>query len=384
MIAVVFFSIAEYFLLKKLHPTWWQLRAVRWTTYSLPLLTLVLLLLWSYGLHADKRLFVAIGAYGTASMVVAGICLMVSLPYSGFLHWIDSRLMRRRKRRTSAPVLEERRRILKTASAVFPALALTGGGAGIASAFARPRFPEIRLDFPALPRQWNGLRIAQISDLHLGFILGMRDLEAIVELTSLQHPDLVLITGDFADEAEIYLEALQLVSEIPARLGVFASIGNHEYFRGIEEIFQAYAHSKVPLLLNSGRSLGEGLYLAGLDDPKTLSRTPNVFYESSIKTAVSGAPKDSFIMLMCHRPEGFDSAAANGIPLTLAGHTHGGQIGIFGKGLLEVLAIKRYMWGLYENNGCKLYTSSGAGHWFPYRLGCNSEIPIFVLNNSRA
>jgi predicted MPP superfamily phosphohydrolase len=72
-------------------------------------------------------------------------------------------------------------------------------------------------------------------------------------------------------------------------------------------------------------------------------------------------------------------AARNGVQLTLAGHTHGGQIGFNGRSLLYTINPEKYMWGLYEKGDDKLYVSAGAGHWFPYRIGCPAEIPLYVL-----
>src|SRR6185295_20296414 len=90
---------------------------------------------------------------------------------------------------------------------------------------------------------------------------------------------------------------------------------------------------------------------------------------------------DAFRLLMCHRPNGFPAAADAGFHLTLSGHTHGAQIGIGGKSALEVLGGggERYPWGSYERDGKRLYTTSGFGHWFPFRLGCPTEAPLIVL-----
>jgi predicted MPP superfamily phosphohydrolase len=310
---------------------------------------------------------------------------MLSLPLSALTHWIDNLLLRFRARKPALAAdepVEERRRILKTAAAGFPILALSAGGAGVSAAFALPEFPEIRMRFPSLPAGLRGFRIAQISDLHLGFILGLDHLEKIARLTADQRPDLVLLTGDYCDDATIYLQALNIASRIPARCGVYASIGNHEYFRGIDIILKAYERSTVPLLRDTGTLIETGaspLYLAGADDPRTLGKTSGEFFKNTIDASTRNAPAGAFTVLMSHRPEGFNYAASIGIPLTLAGHTHGGQIGLMGRSVFESVMPERYMWGLYERGSSRLYTTSGAGHWFPYRLGCRAEVPVFVL-----
>jgi predicted MPP superfamily phosphohydrolase len=230
----------------------------------------------------------------------------------------------------------------------------------------------------------EGLRILHISDVHVGFFIGFDDLERIVELAIEQKPDLVLITGDFSDDAATYLDALRLAGQIPARLGIYASIGNHEYFRGIQSIFRSYDRGPIPLLLDAGVTVdvdGTPLYIAGADDPRSIRNMPDNFFTQSIDHALRDAPADAFSILMSHRPTGFDHAAKLGIPLTLAGHTHGGQIGFNGRSLLYGLNPERYMWGMYEQGDSKLYVSAGAGHWFPYRLGCPTEMPMYRLTS---
>ncbi|MDT8324135.1 MAG: metallophosphoesterase, partial [Bacteroidota bacterium] len=224
--------------------------------------------------------------------------------------------------------------------------------------------------------------ILHISDVHVGFFIGFDDLERMVALAGAQRPDLVLITGDFSDDAPTYLDALRLAGEIPSRYGTYASIGNHEYFRGIRSIMRAYDRGPIPLLLDSGTVVdidGTPLYIAGADDPRSMRNRPDDFFANSIDRAMRDAPSDAFSILMSHRPTGFDRAAEMGIPLTLAGHTHGGQIGLNGRSLLYALNPERYMWGLYERGAHKLYVSAGAGHWFPYRLGCPTEMPMYRL-----
>ncbi len=382
-VAILLFSAIEILLLRRLHPSWWKRRGVRAVSFAVPLLGLVSLVIWLAGSADNDRTVMEIGIHLAASMMVAGICLMLSLPLAALLHRIDALLLRRRRRATAPDEPEEgRRRLLKAAAAGIPIITLTAGGTGVASALSLPILPEIRLRFPTLPAGLEGFRIAQISDLHLGFILGLSHLERIAALVADAHPDIVLLTGDFCDDAALYADALAIAARIPARCGVHASIGNHEYFRGIDRILAAYRASTVPLLLDSGSLITAGtasFWLAGANDPKTLSHTSEQFFIDTVTKATQGAPPGSFTVLMSHRPEGFNHASSIGIPLTLAGHTHGGQIGFMGRSIFEGVWPGRMMWGRYERNGCQLYTSAGAGHWFPYRLGCPSEVPVVVL-----
>jgi uncharacterized protein len=392
MVVLLLLSGLEIFLLKKLHRDWWQYRTVRRISYGLPLAGITGLLLWALGVSMEIDLLVNIGAPLTTAALVLGLALMLSLPLSGVVHAIDRLVVRLARRRNEHHEDDEapdptRRKLLTTGAAVFPALAVAAGGTGLASVYGDPRMPVIPLHYPALPGQLEGLRILHITDVHIGLIIGFDDLERMVELSSAQKPDIVMVTGDFSDDADTYLDALRLVGNIPTRYGAYACIGNHEYFRGIKAIRHAYDRGPIPLLLDSGHTLdigGKSLYVAGADDPRSSFRMPEDFFARSIDAAMSDAPTDAFSILLSHRPNGFDDAARAGLHLTLSGHTHGGQIGFNGRSLLYATHPEKYMWGLYEKNGSKLQVSAGAGHWFPYRLGCPAEIPLYILTATRS
>jgi predicted MPP superfamily phosphohydrolase len=99
----------------------------------------------------------------------------------------------------------------------------------------------------------------------------------------------------------------------------------------------------------------------------------------SIGKSIKDSVSDEFKVLMSHRPRALDVAGEFGVDLILAGHTHGGQIGLNGRSVFEGVMKERYLWGKYQKGSAKLYTSSGVGHWFPYRLGCPAEAPIITL-----
>jgi len=387
MVAIAILSVVEIYFLKKLHKDWWKSLWIRVSSFSIPTSGIVFLSVWTLGIIYGERMLIEFGAYGASAVLIIGLALMLSLPFSALLHFlsfIGARIKRRSQLRTEAMHTpdETRRSVLKTAAFAFPAFAIVVGGKGLASSFQGPRFPNINLFFASLPDVLNGFRVLHLSDVHLGLFLGMPELERIVALASVNQVDLVLITGDFSDDVTIYSDALALSSKIPATYGSFASIGNHEYFRGITEILSCYERGPIPLLLSSGQSVNVGnsvLYIAGVDDPRSLGSIHESFFRTTIDAALRDHPTDVFTILMSHRPEGFHHAADMGVQLTLAGHTHGGQIGWNGRSIMESVLEKKYMWGWYEKGGSQLYTSAGAGHWFPYRLGCPAEVPIYTL-----
>jgi predicted MPP superfamily phosphohydrolase len=241
---------------------------------------------------------------------------------------------------------------------------------------------EVEMQFPGLPPALEGLRILQYSDVHLGQFIDLREIERLARLGEAAKPDLVVLTGDVADDLDLLPDALGLFAGIRPRLGTFASIGNHEYFRGLHKARRAYERGPVPLLMESGTVIPVGdarLHLAGADDPRFLGLQSRGFFESTVDKALDGGPSDAFHVLLSHRPEGFDAARTRGLELTLAGHTHGAQVGFAERSVLEPLMPDRYLWGPYQQGGSRLYTSSGTGHWMPFRIGCPREIVVLTL-----
>jgi predicted MPP superfamily phosphohydrolase len=112
-----------------------------------------------------------------------------------------------------------------------------------------------------------------------------------------------------------------------------------------------------------------------------MRNVPENFFEAGIAKALVDSPERDFTLLMSHRPDAFPYAAEQGIDLTLAGHTHGGQVGFGGRSLLENAFPNSYLWGKYTLGSSHLYTSCGVGHWFPFRLGCSTEAPVIVLKS---
>ncbi len=284
---------------------------------------------------------------------------------------------------TSSPVLA-RRVLLEGTAAALPLFAVGQSLRGFVGADDAPKMPVVRMRFADLPRELEGLRILHLSDLHLGVSFHVDDLERLLERARAARPHLVLLTGDLADDPREIPPALRAIAELGAPLGAFASIGNHEYLHDIRRTRPLFDKSPVPLLLDEGTTLRVGnarLYLAGADDPVYLAGT-EAFLTRSFDRAAKDAPTDAFRLLLSHRPEGFLPASARGFHLTLSGHTHGGQIGLAGKSVFERLerpAWLKYAWGSYARGPSRLYTTSGFGHWFPFRLACPTEVPLVVL-----
>jgi predicted MPP superfamily phosphohydrolase len=264
------------------------------------------------------------------------------------------------------------------------AMAGVGFGRGFMSANVYGR--EITLD--SLPPELDGLKVLHLSDLHLRHYVTLEHLEDVLRRAEPMKPDLILVTGDIADDLRQLPDALSMISQLNPPLGTFASLGNHEYFRGLDEVRSIFHKSTVPLFVDRGTRIthrGKGIFVGGIDDPRFMRsrETGPEFYSTALDKTLLDAASDDTTLIMSHRPNAFDSARERSVDLVLAGHTHGGQIGFMGRSVLETAFPENYLWGHYHRGNSHLYTSSGMGHWLPFRLGCPPEAPVINLRSGQ-
>lgn len=263
-----------------------------------------------------------------------------------------------------------------TASAAGLALLLSL--AAFINAIRGPRTVKVAVPVENLPSALVGYRIVQVSDIHVGPLIGRRFMEWLVEQINALHPDMVAITGDLVDGAVANLgEAVAPIRELRAPNGVFFIVGNHEYYADADAWMRFLPSLGVKVLFNQGTMVGEGdrsLFVAGVDD--AMSRrfgAPGPSLHDALAQRPPGAPT----LLLAHQPRGFEEAARAGVTLMLSGHTHGGQIFPF---TLLVRAFFRYLAGLYSQGPAHLYVSRGTGFWGPpMRLGAPAEITLLTL-----
>jgi len=341
------------------------------------------MLLWE--LAAEPWAGLGVRITWTALIVLgpSAIALLVTgLLARGFLAIRSLRPKRPAAEPSPGPNLS-RRAMMRASVSILPLSAASAGISGLAAAPDEVRVPVIKMRFPDLHPDLEGLKILHLSDLHLGVAKRVEHLEALLKRVEALKPDLIVLTGDVADDLNELRAALELLHHHRPRLGVFASLGNHEYLHDIRLTRPIYDQSPVPLLVDGGTTLTVGrakLYVAGADDPVVMGgKQVTDVLERSVARCRERAPDDAFRLLLCHRPEGFAPAAKHGFHLTLAGHTHGGQIGLFGRSAFQSLWPDLYLWGTYARGGSRLYTTSGFGHWFPFRLGCPTEAPLIML-----
>jgi len=393
LLLILFFGLLQVILLRAFNKSWWENKIVRRISWSLPLFGSSMVLVWGAGEYYALSWLAFPGAILAVVTFIMEVALMFSLPFSGvmhFFHFLTDKYVNHKIKKSPETIDSNRRAFLKTTAAAFPIVAVTSGVSGISSSFVETQIVEKEFKFKNLPIEFDGFKILQLSDMHINHHITLDDVSYIVEKSKEIKPDLILVTGDISDNLSKLPDALKLLEEANPPHGIYASLGNHEYYRGIDKVYNSFRNSSIPLLVNSGESISVGnskLFIGGIDDPVVMSGSPlnssgGGFYQSTIDKTLSYNPENHFTVLMSHRPRAFDYASYKNIPLILSGHTHGGQIGFMGRSFLEPFYPESYLWGEYRKKDSILYTTCGMGHWFPFRIACPPEAPIITLKKA--
>jgi uncharacterized protein len=287
----------------------------------------------------------------------------------------DEQLSDRRNRYT-------RREFLGIAAAITPPL-LTLSLAGVALGQLN-QFRVRRLVVPIrdLPRDLDGITIAHVSDMHVGRFTSGRVLREMVRVVNEFRADLVLLTGDLINDALATLdEGLDLVRALDPRLGLYLIEGNHDLIENAAEFERRVKASGTPFLLDESTIVsvrGVPIQLLGLSWTRRHGPNHDEAISQSVRALLQQRRPDAFPILLAHHPHAFDAAAEAQMPLTLSGHTHGGQL-MLNEQLGFGPALFRYWSGLYTRGQSKLIVSNGVGNWFPVRANAPAELIHITL-----
>ena len=242
------------------------------------------------------------------------------------------------------------------------------------------RMPDVNtheVKIAGLAKEFDGMRIAMLVDIHASNLNNREFVQAIVNKTNALNPDLILMPGDFVDgQVKTRYADVEPLKTLRAKYGVYASTGNHEYYFDFTGWMRQLKEFGINFLENEHVIIESGdakLIIAGVPDQTGGNHNTEL--------AVKNIPENVSVILMDHRPEAARENAKYNISLQLSGHTHGGQM----PGVYELVrrANGGYVRGWYDVKGMKLFVSPGTSQWtgFQLRLFDPSEITLLILKS---
>ena len=287
------------------------------------------------------------------------------------------------------PPSPARRRFIEQTAIAVSAMPFVAAAYGLLYGRVDVEVTRPRIALSRLPKGFQDFRIVQLSDFHISPFMTADEIRRCVTIANGLKADLVALTGDYvADDPAAQGEVVEALAGLRAPFGVFGCLGNHEIYTETEEsITRLFAALGVRILRQERafiQSHGVVLNLIGVDyQQKRISRDHDGhlvdrYLEGSEKLVMP----DIVNILLSHNPNSFDRAVELGIDLTLAGHSHGGQLALsfINRGLTLVRPETRYVSGWYEKPGGQLYVNRGIGTTGPpIRLGARPEITVLEL-----
>lgn len=279
-----------------------------------------------------------------------------------------------------------RRQFLASSALGAAGLAAIGAGALYHDTTAL-KITRLQLPLRRLPPRFDGLRIVQLSDFHYDRYVDVRVITSAVQAANQLQPDLVVLTGDFVTQGPFTGQydppsardaepCSQILSRLRSRLGIFAVLGNHDYYTDPNVVAEILRSRGFRVLRNQSFAVEENgarLWIAGVNDV--------VAGADDLEAALQQVPPSEPVVLLAHEPDFADWVPPHRVDLQLSGHSHGGQIvlPVIGPPYLPPLA-RKYPWGLRRLGPLTLYTNRGVGTiTLPVRFNCPPEITLLTL-----
>jgi uncharacterized protein len=243
---------------------------------------------------------------------------------------------------------------------------------------------RVDVEVPGLAKEFDGLRIVQLSDLHIGPHTNRRFLRRVVDEARALEPDLIAVTGDLVDDrAEDVAAYARALGPLDAPLGTYMIPGNHDVYAGWEEVEQSLRAANLgTVLVNDVHLLHRGsatIALVGTGDPAGRSHGSSRA-APDVERALARVPDSATVIAFAHNPALWPSLAARGVALTLSGHTHWGQFALPKLGWSLASPFLEHAMGAHVERDSLLYISPGTGYWgIPFRLGASPEVTLVTL-----
>lgn len=251
------------------------------------------------------------------------------------------------------------------------------------------RVPELDAHFSDLPPGLDGLRVVQISDVHVGPHTSRRQLTNIGRAVKQARADLIAFTGDHVDDyAHDIAHFAKAFGDLTAPLGVFAVAGNHDIYAGWGGVRAGLEAMGLTVLVNQAVEIARGgsrFWIAGTGDPAGIGRAPGTGGDAApdIGRTLAQVPRGAFTLALAHNPALWPRLADRGVQLTLSGHTHHGQVSIPQLQWSLASLFLEYAMGWHRRGHSLLYINPGTNYWgLPLRIGALPEVTVLTLRRA--
>jgi hypothetical protein len=324
--------------------------------------------------------------WAASSLFAFVVVILFAIPrgIGGGVRWLLAR------RHAAGPEIQSpaRRQFLERTAAVATGVPFVAGTYGLLYGRLNLQVTAQIIRLPRLPRAFEGFRICQLSDIHIGPFMPAEEIRKYVAIANAQKPEMIVLTGDFVTfdphTQEAVVDALR---GLRAPFGVYGSLGNHDAWAGVEDsITELFRQTGVRILRGANVPIAahnESFNLIGVDfqSPRGFGPSPPV---KRLLGNIEGlVDRDRVNILLSHNPDTFDRAAELGVDLSLAGHTHGGQAALefISPEIAPSRLVTPYVAGWFHKPGGHLYVNRGIGTIFiPIRIGAPPEITIYSLS----
>ena len=322
------------------------------------------------------------------SLVAFLVVALLAIPQGmvGTARWMAER--RRRAHSTCDSLASpERRRFLERTANVAAAAPFVGGVYGFFYGRLNLETTAQPIRIARLPRTFEGFRICQLSDIHIGPFMPSGEIRKYVAIANALKPDLTILSGDFVTfDPDTQQPVVEALSGLRAPFGVFGCLGNHDGWTRVEDsITDLFRQVGVRILRGTNVEISAGadsLNLIGVDFQSQRRFGPSAPVGRLLGNIESLIARDRVNILLSHNPDTFERAASLGIDLSLAGHTHGGQAALefISPEIAPARLVTPYVAGLFHKPGSQLYVNRGIGTiGIPIRIGAPPEITLFTL-----